>query len=389
MKKFILFFLGFISLFAFTSCSFLEEDSSSENTHTHSFSDSWTYDYDCHYHECECGEKIDASEHDYGEYYTTENDYARKCKICGYVDYLNLNLLYDNDTSSYIVQGVINKDVKKIEVPTEFNGHEISKIKSGAFSGCKLEKIILPFVGDKKHIETDTNQYPFGYVFGTSKSGISQQYYAGTSAGTYLTQKYGIPSTLTNVVIGDIDYLQYGAFIECKYIKNIKINHVSKIGKSAFYNCTGLESFDIPNGTIEIGSSAFKGAINIKNISIPASITKIGDDAFYNMSYVSAGRQSYFESISNLENVYYQGTLDNWSKIEFGNYHSNPMRYASNFYLLDNNGEIEYRGNNYSLSNEFYHYISIYLNNKMMHYYVCIVFLFLLTYGIMYIWENR
>lgn len=352
MKKFFIVVLLLIGVFYITSCSSLENESSSKKeNHTHSFSNLWSSDYEYHYHECECGEKKDIGEHDFGEYYTTETDYARNCKICGYVDYLNLNLVLDSETSSYIVQGVINKDVKKIEVPNEFNGHEVSKIKFGAFSGCKLEKIVLPFVGDKKHTESDKDQYPFGYVFGTSKSGISQQYYAGTSSGTYLTAKYAIPSTLVDVTIGDIEYLQYGAFIECKYIKNLRINSVSKIGSSAFYNCIGLESFNIPNGTVEIGNSAFKGAKNIKNISLPSSINKIGKDAFYNLYYVSAGKSSYYKSDSKLENVYYEGTFDDWSKIELGNSNSNPMRYAKSFFLMDKKGNIEYQGNKYSLSN--------------------------------------
>ena len=91
----------------------------------------------------------------------------------------------------------------------------------------------------------------------------------------------------------------------------------------------------------------------MKNITIPASIEFIEEDTFLGCGY--------------LENVYFEGTLKDWCKIEFAdgnfnnpmlnssNFHievNNPMYYASDFYILDENGNIEYSGNKYSLVTE-------------------------------------
>ena len=46
-----------------------------------------------------------------------------------------------------------------------------------------------------------------------------------------------------------------------------------------------------------------------------------------------------FYNCSKLTNVYYEGTLENWCNIEIVNQDSNPMKYASHFYMLNENEE--------------------------------------------------
>lgn len=55
---------------------------------------------------------------------------------------------------------------------------------------------------------------------------------------------------------------------------------VSTIGESAFYNCIGLTSIDIPNSVTTIGEGAFDGCISLTSIDIPNSVTTIGELAF-------------------------------------------------------------------------------------------------------------
>lgn len=54
-----------------------------------------------------------------------------------------------------------------------------------------------------------------------------------------------------------------------------------RIGESAFYNQTSLESIKIPDGVKEIGMCAFQGCSRLKDITIADSVEKIGNQAFY------------------------------------------------------------------------------------------------------------
>lgn len=92
----------------------------------------------------------------------------------------------------------------------------------------------------------------------------------------------------------------------------------------------------IPTKVKEIPSEAFSLCENLKTILLPKELTTIGLDAFKNCV--------------NLEKVYYDGTIDDWLHMElFWSRETNPMYYASEFYILDSNGEEEYNGKKYSL----------------------------------------
>lgn len=78
----------------------------------------------------------------------------------------------------------------------------------------------------------------------------------------------------------------------------------------------------LEEGTEEIGNHAFANNISVKNVTLPNSIKTIGDSAFY--------------KCTELENVYYNGTFEEWSRIDFTTNFSNPMYYAKHFYVLEN-----------------------------------------------------
>ena len=55
---------------------------------------------------------------------------------------------------------------------------------------------------------------------------------------------------------------------------------VTRIGDSAFRDCTGLTSIELPASITSIGDHVFRDCTGLTSISLPASITSIGDNVF-------------------------------------------------------------------------------------------------------------
>ena len=161
----------------------------------------------------------------------------------------------------------------------------VTYIGGSAFSGCSsLENITIPFVGAKAGVtSSDTYQYPFGYIFGTSSytGGVAtKQYYYGFSTSSTTYDTYYIPSSLKSVAVTGGNIL-YGAFSKCTGLTTVTIgNSVTSIGDWAFSNCSGLTSITIPNSVTSIGGSAFSGCTGLTSVTIGNSVTSIGDFAF-------------------------------------------------------------------------------------------------------------
>lgn len=80
-----------------------------------------------------------------------------------------------------------------------------------------------------------------------------------------------------------------------------------------------------------IDNSTFKNNTSIRSITIPASIVDIyGLDSIPAFNLWNGGA---FEGCTNLTNVYYLGTIEQWCSIKYGNWQSNPMYYATNLYI--------------------------------------------------------
>ena len=224
--------------------------------------------------------------------------------------------------------------------------NSVTSIGAGAFKGCSsLESITIPFVGAKAGVtSSDTYQYPFGYIFGTSSydGGVATtQYYYGDSTSSTTSTTYYIPSSLKSVTVtggnilygafynctrltsvtipGSVERIGYSAFNGCSsltsiyytgnvagwcrisnlnellsssrtlYIGGKKVegdliipDSVTSIGYSAFKYCTGLTSVTISNGVTSIGQGAFAYCTSLVSVAIPDSVTSIGEGAFYN-----------------------------------------------------------------------------------------------------------
>ena len=148
-------------------------------------------------------------------------------------------------------------------------GSGVTSIGSSAFAGCSsLESITIPFVGAKAGVtSSNTYQYPFGYIFGTSRynGGVAtEQYYYGSSTSSTTSTTYYIPSSLKSVTVTGGNIL-YGAFYGCTGLTSVTIGKgVTSIGDSAFRDC-GLTSITIPDSVTSIGGSAFDNTLWYNN----------------------------------------------------------------------------------------------------------------------------
>ena len=288
----------------------------------------------------------------------------------------NFNL--DSTLETCAITGVKDKTVTEIVIPdyvTSIGAYAfkdcskltsielpdgVTSIGGSAFSGCSsLEEITIPFVGGIKKTASDTYQYPFGYIFGTSSyegGTATEQYYYGSSTSSTTSSTYYIPTSLKKVTVTGGDIL-YGAFYNCSKLTSITIpdgvtsignfvfencinlqytikdglkylgnpnnpylylahtettdittavieNACKFIANSAFSSCSSLTSVTIPDGVTSIGESAFKDCSKLTSIEIPDGVTSIGDYAFNNCESLQYTIKNGLKYLGNPNNPY-------------------------------------------------------------------------------------
>ena len=116
------------------------------------------------------------------------------------------------------------------------------------------------------------NGYIYGYCY-TSNDAIGRSAFRNCSGLTSIN----LPASIT--------YIGRAAFEGCSRLTSINLPAgITEISSSTFEGCSGLTSINLPASITKIGYYSFKGCSGLTNINLPASITKICYGAFRDCS---------------------------------------------------------------------------------------------------------
>lgn len=125
-----------------------------------------------------------------------------------------------------------------------------------------------------------------------------------------------IPATVTTI--------EEQAFWGCERLAQIKMQKgLNTIQKSAFGRCLRLENIVLPEGLTDIEAAAFALCVGLKSITIPVSVVSIGEEVF--------------DYCSELKTVCYNGTMEQWNKI---NLKTQGNEYLNNATIHCTDGDI-------------------------------------------------
>ena len=142
------------------------------------------------------------------------------------------------------------------------------------------------------------------------KEGYFNNYKHENNLASFLIQELKYP------LLEQFDEIPKNCFCNDENIQGDFIipDNIENINMSAFAHCIGLKSITIPDSVTSIDSYAFYNCADLKSIVIPSYMIQIWNSAFHNCN--------------SLEDVYYEGTREEFKKIV------NPI---GNDYLLNAN----------------------------------------------------
>ena len=158
-----------------------------------------------------------------------------------------------------------NSNIKSITIP-----ESVTECGSSAFYACELLDTI-----NWNATECSTKQF--------SSSGGDGLFISGGNTNISLK---------TANIGANVHVIPDFMFKNCARLQNVIIpdnSQLTKIGKSAFYNCDELKSIDIPDSVTVIDSAAFIECNSLKNVSFGenSQLTTIGDAAFWTNHLIS------------------------------------------------------------------------------------------------------
>ena len=200
----------------------------------------------------------------------------RPCRL--FIDEEEMMILEENKlTKITLPEGEYLRKVVAIDNKAIYNEAKI--ILSGA---SKLDTITLDTAGleEAKRNALPKDEFQVGdLMYRVAKDGDGV---AVTGLANYELTEVVIPEKIVyGYYIYEVREIGYKAFWWCSNLTSFTIpDSVKKIGEEAFDGCTSLKSITIPNCITEIGWSAFANCKNLTSVTIPNNVTKIGEYAF-------------------------------------------------------------------------------------------------------------
>ena len=231
-------------------------------------------------------------------------------QLCKYCDRdVNGNILKYTllDDETYSVNMTVALNSEHVIIPNQYKGIVVTSIETNAFKDSTLISIT---------IGSNIRNICSGAFYNSS---LEKIYYRGTIED-WCNIKFANKSANPMSCASSFNMLDEKN--EWYEVTNIVIpNTIKSIGGYQFSGFNNLTGIIISYGATSIGYDAFSECSNLEGITIPSSVTSITSWAF--------------SGCSSLKDIYYTGTIEEWCNILFDSY-SNPMEYASHFYIFDN-----------------------------------------------------
>ncbi len=280
---------------------------------------------------------------------THESGKYRICEVCGeyetaaighnYINGICTNcgmiseglLTYTVSDGKATITGCNDFIIGDVTIPTTLGGYPVVGIDSSAFAYNRITGVIIP----------DCVEYIGSHAFEESDSLKSVTIGNGVTSIGYGAFEYC--ENLESVTIGNsVKCIEFDAFLCCLNLKSINIpKSLERVKERAFSGCEKLSDvyiedvvawskidfsanlFEsrptdnsknvylnnllltdlyIPDGTQFINKSQYTGFGSLKNVFIPKSVSYV----IYNA----------FENCDNIENIYFEGSAEQWSKVE-------------------------------------------------------------------------
>lgn len=260
--------------------------------------------------------------------------------------------------------------LKAITIPAS-----VEKIGGRAFAHC-FEMNDITILGEPIGVSYENFEFA-GYMENKENYENGLLYCGKVLIKAGWADSYGtpqiVPSGAIEIKDGTVG-IGENAFRNCNEVTSVKIpDSIKYIDTAAFYNCSGITSIKIPDGIEKLGGSVFYGCTSLEDITIPEKAGYMFANAFYNTAYYNntdnwqngvlylgkflldaddsvavnyevadgtrwildgafsmsnqtvsimipksveyVGKQLFSNWFSVLENVYYEGTEEEWEKI--------------------------------------------------------------------------